>query len=174
MNMQNTADKIKKRDKPNDVFYTPIPLVKTHLEFIRYEIKDGDSILDPFFGSGNYYNLFPDYYPNNNYDFTEIVLNKDFFDYDKQVDVIVSNPPYSIFDKVLKKSVELNPVIISYLIGLHNLTTKRIEYMNKNGYYLTKIKILKVFKWFGMSAIVVFKRGQDGINCMDFDRIVYR
>lgn len=26
--MQNTADKIKKRDKPNDVFYTPIPLVK--------------------------------------------------------------------------------------------------------------------------------------------------
>lgn len=44
--MQNTADKIKKRDKPNDVFYTPIPLVKTHLEFIRDEIKDGDSILD--------------------------------------------------------------------------------------------------------------------------------
>ena len=32
----------------------------------------------------------------------------------------------------------------------------------------------KIKKRDKLSAIVVFKRGQDGDNCIDFDRIVYR
>jgi len=172
--MQGTADKIKKRDNPKDVFYTPIDLVKTHLDYVLPYVKENDIIFDPFYGTGNYYKLFEEYYPNNTYDFTEIEMGKDFFQYDKKVDIIVSNPPYSLIDQVFDKSVSLNPFIISYLIGLHNLTTRRIEKMNEKGYFLVKIKMMKVFKWFGMSAIVIFKKEENGKNCIDFDRKVFK
>jgi tRNA1(Val) A37 N6-methylase TrmN6 len=91
----------------------------------------------------------------------------------RRYDLIVSNPPYSILDKILKKSIELKPHTISYLIGMHNLTTKRIEMMNNAGYYLSKIVMLKVWEWFGMSFIVVFTN-KTKTNCMEFDRTIYR
>ncbi len=146
--------------------------MKIHLDLVKEFVKDGDDILEPFYGSGNYFNLFKEYFKNNTFDFTEIDLGKDFFDYSKNVDVIISNPPYSFIDDVLKKSVELNPFMISYLIGMNNLTTKRIEFMNTNEYYLSKLHLTKVFKWYGMSAIVVFTKSSP--NCISYDRIVHK
>jgi len=165
--------KIKLREKPNDIFYTPIQLVKKHLEIIKLYVKAKDKILDPFYGSGRYYNLFNEYFKDNTFDFTEIELKKDFFDYKKKVDIIVSNPPYSCIDKVLEHSVKLNPRVISYLIGINNLTTKRIKYMNDNKYFLKNLFLTKVFKWFGMTSIVTFVKDEAN-NCIDFDRVVYR
>jgi ABC-type polysaccharide transport system permease subunit len=78
-----------------------------------------------------------------------------------------------MIDKVLEKSVSLNPHTISYLIGQNNLTCKRIEFMNNSGYYLDKMFFTKIWKWFGMSAIVVFTKKSNN-NCIDFDRIVWR
>lgn len=164
---------IKKRTIANDKFYTPVKLVKNHLEYVKEYVEDNDKILDPFFGTGNYYNNYNSIFKNNIFDFTEIELGKDFFEYNEQVNVIISNPPYSIIDKVLKKSVELNPHTISYLIGHGNLTNRRIEYMNSNGYYLSKLFFTKVWKWYGMSVIVVFtKKSQK--NCIDFDRTIWK
>jgi len=175
--MNKTADKIKKRNNAKDVFYTPLPLVKKHLEYVKQYVKDGDIIFDPFFGTGNYYNTYNEYFKNNTFEFTEISMGKDFFDFhikDKPIGAIISNPPYSIIDKVLEKSVQLNPRIISYLIALHNLTTRRIEYMNKNGYTLVSMKMMKVNEWFGMSAIVVFIDSNIcNHNCIDYDRTIY-
>jgi hypothetical protein len=89
------------------------------------------------------------------------------------VDIIVSNPPYSCLDEVLTHSISLKPKIISYLIGINNITPKRLQYMNDNGYVLKDIYLTKVYKWFGMSTIVTFKK-EDGDNCISFDRKVYR
>jgi len=158
-------DKIKKRSKSNDVFITPLELAKKHIEMIDY--NEFDIWYDPFKNSGNYYNNFP----NENKEWSEILEDKDFFTFDKKIDIICSNPPYSIIDKVLKKSVELKPQVISYLIGVNNLTTRRIEYMNKNGYGLKKMRMLKVMDWFGMSFIVYFQK--DCENCIEIDRKVY-
>ena len=170
----NINHKIKKREKANDVFYTPITLVNQHLKMIERYVDEEDIILDPFYGTGNYYNSYKDFFKKNNiFEFTEIELGLDFFEYKKDVDIIVSNPPYSIIDKVLEKSVLLKPHTISYLIAIHNLTAKRIEYMNNNGYYLDKLYLTKVFKWFGMSVIVIFtKKAKD--NCIMFDRNVWK
>lgn len=166
--------KIKNKEKPNDIFYTPINLVKKHLEIITPYIKEKDIILDPFYGSGNYYNLFKDYFKKNNiFEFTEIEMKKDFFKYDKEVDVIISNPPYSCINEVLEHSVKLKPRIISYLIGLINMTPKRIEYMNKNGYILKNIYITKVYKWFGFTGILTFIK-ENGENCINYDRVIYK
>lgn len=172
--MNIIANSIKLKPKPNDIYYTPILLVKKHLEFIKEYVEENDIIFDGFFGSGNYYNTYPLVFDKNNtFDWTEIELGKDFFEYDKKVNVIVSNPPYSLIDKIYKKSIELEPHTISFLIGQMNLTCKRIEYMNDNGYFLDKILFTKVYSWFGMSMIVVFTK-KSTKNCIDFDRTIWK
>jgi hypothetical protein len=116
---------IKHRETPNDVFITPIELAKQHINMINY--KENEIWLDPFKNSGVYFNNFP----SSNNLWCEILEQKDFFEFDKQVDIICSNPPYSLMDKVLEKSISLKPRIISYLIGIGNLTSRRIEMMEK-------------------------------------------
>lgn len=163
----NVAHKIKHRDKPKDVFITPENLAKTHIDMIDPSYKT--SIwYDPFKNSGSYYNQ----YPSKNKKWSEILEGKDFFEFDEEVDVIASNPPYSMIDKVLEKSVSLKPMVISYLLGINNLTAKRMEYMEANGYYITKLHMCKVFKWFGMSLIVVWEKG--GKSILSYDRKVWR
>lgn len=157
---------IKQRKKPNDIFYTPKDVVKTHLNLV--EFNPDDKWLDPFFGDGAYFNEFP----NDNKIWTEIEKGKDFFQHTERCDIICSNPPYSMIDKVLEHSVILQPRVISYLIGHHNLTTKRIEYMNSKGYWLKKLHLLKIYEWYGMSCIVIFVKDY-GHNCISFDRKVY-
>ena len=163
---------IKKKTKPNDVFYTPDSLVDVHLKIMKEFVDDNDVIYDPFYGKGAYYNKFKEYFKND-CDYTEIELGSDFFTYDKEVDVIISNPPYSCIDKVLEKSVNLNPHTISYLIGHGNLTPRRIKYMNDKGYFLEKIFFTKVWLWFGFSMITVFTK-KSSKNCIDFDRVIYK
>jgi hypothetical protein len=167
---------IKKRDKPEDVFYTPETLVKEHLDLVKTFLKDENVlILDPFKGQGAYFNEFNNYFPNCSYEWCEINDNKDFFEYQGNPYAIISNPPYSMIDKVLQKSVSLQPHIISYLVGFGNLTARRMEYMNKNGYELCSMHLTKVFKWYGMSAIITFRKcGGTPQNVIGFDRTIHR
>jgi len=174
MPINEISTQIKKRNIAKDRVYTPIEVVKNHLKIVKEWIKEGDFIYEPFFGKGAYYNLYGEFFKNCNFDFSEIDLNKDFFKYDKKVDVICSNPPYSIIDKVLEHSIKLNPRLISYLLCFHALTPRRIEYMNKAGYYLKHCYMLKIYEWYGISLITTFEKSEDKKNCIDFDRIVYR
>lgn len=165
------SDNIKKREKANDKFYTPESLVQIHLN--KFIIPDGSIIFEPFRGKGAYFNEMEKRYPNCILKWSEIEEKVDFFEYKEHVDYIISNLPYSIIQKVLEHSVSLKPKIISYLIGFHNLTAKRIEYMNKNGYFISDFHLTKVFKWYGMSLIITFSN-QIEKNIIDFDRIIHR
>jgi len=158
---------IKKRINPNDIFITPLKLAKSHIDKIEY--KDDDIWYDPFKNNGSYYNQFP----NKNKVWSEILDNKDFFTFNEKIDIICSNPPYSMIDKVLEKSVSLKPRIISYLIGINNLTTKRIEYMQNNGYIISHLHLCKVYKWYGMSAIVIFDNSKNN-PIINYDRIIWK
>jgi hypothetical protein len=163
---------IKNRTSPNDKFYTPIPLVETHINFIKDLIGEG-VIFEPFAGEGAYVNNFSKFGLSNLVVFTEIEKGLDFFEFQEEVRYIISNPPYSMIDRVLEKSVQLKPQVISYLIGVGNLTAKRLEYMNNNGYYLERIKMCKVYKWYGMSFICVWVKG-NGKDCISYDRVIYK
>ena len=162
----NTGHKIKSRIFSNDVFITPLDLAKKHIVMI--DNIDGELWLDPCKNNGNYYNQFP----TENKQYCEIQEGKDFFKYDGKPDVIIQNPPYSILDKWFKKNIELNPRIISLLIGVNNLTARRIEWMKEANYGLTKLTMLKVYKWYGMSYLVVFEKNKESI--MNIDRKVYK
>lgn len=163
--MNKTCTKIKNRDKPNDIFITPVSLAKHAIDMIEY--TDNEIWLDPFKNNGSYYNQFP-----INKKWCEKLQDIDFFDFNEPVDIICSNPPYSCIDKVLSKSVELKPRVIQYLLGMNNLTAKRLEFMEKNNYGLTKIHICKVYKWFGMSCIYQFELNKTSI--VTYDRVVWK
>lgn len=82
----------------NDVVFTPIKIAK---EIIDIFMPDG-KCLEPCMGEGAFFNLLP-----KGSDWCEITKGKDFYDYNEKVDWIVTNPPYSDFDKFLSHSFEL-------------------------------------------------------------------
>ena len=160
---------IKHRASPKDVFYTPEAVVRTQISMIP--VKDDDVWFDPFYGAGVYFSNFP----TESRVWTEIEKGKDFFAYEGKVDVICSNPPYSMIDAVLKKSVELGPSVISYLLLHGAMTPKRMEFMKAAGYGLTGIYTCKVFKWYGMAEAYTFTKGAGWDSCkIVYDRIVHR
>ena len=161
---------IKRRQTARDVFITPKALAMQHIAETANFCSNSACWFDPFKNSGSYY----DQFPSDNKKWCEILENRDFFTYDVgHVDVICSNPPYSLMDKVFERSREYNPDIISYLIGVNNLTTKRMEEMNKEGYALVYVKMLKVMSWFGMSFICIWKKC-DAPNVIQYDRKIWK
>ena len=72
-------------------------MAKTAIDMI--ETNANDVWFDPFKNTGNYYNQFP----TTNKVYTEILEDKDFFEFEGDVDVICSNPPYSMLNKIIKK-----------------------------------------------------------------------
>jgi hypothetical protein len=163
-----TSHKIKHRTKANDVIYTPLLVAQTHIKSI--DSKPEEVWYDPFKGKGVYYNNFPT--PNKVW--TEISEGKDFFTFEGKVDIICSNPPYSCMDEVLKKSVELKPRVISFLLLEGKITPKRMEYMSKAGYGLSGMYMCKVFSWYGMAIAYTFTKGAQNEPKVIYDRIVHR
>ena len=112
--------------KNSDKVYTPEDVAKRILsEFDLY-----GTVLDPCCGNGAFYDNYPSYVQK---DFCETDLGKDFFDYNKHVDWIVSNPPYSIFTAFLEHSFEIADNVV-FLIPYTMLSTDcRIRMIMKYG-----------------------------------------
>lgn len=137
----------------NDMIYTPDHIAKMIIDLLP--IKPDDRVYDPFFGQGAFYNQFPECIKF----WSEIQKGKDFFDFDEHVDWIVSNPPYSIFDDVMRHSYELADNIV-YLIPLNKITSsmKRLRELKKYG-GIYKLWILPASKCgfpFGFPACVLW------------------
>lgn len=87
----------------NDIVFTPELVAQKIVE----HYSPNGKILDPCMGEGAFYKYLPE--PK---DWCEITKGKNFFDYNEQVDWIVSNPPYSNFDKWLDHSFNLAENIV--------------------------------------------------------------
>lgn len=159
---------IKQRTSPKDVFYTPTAVAVAHIAQIPS--KEGDLWLDPFRGRGVYY----DHFTTDHKEWCEITDGRDFFEYEGTPDVICSNPPYSLLDRVLQKTIELKPRVISYLLLHGAISTCRLEMLNKAGYGLTRIHMTKVYHWYGIAEIYTFEKDAPNIAQITYDRIVHR
>tara|TARA_R110002050_G_scaffold18944_2_gene54845 strand:+ start:900 stop:1493 length:594 start_codon:yes stop_codon:yes gene_type:complete len=154
---------IKHRQKPNDKIYTPPQVVDIMLNFCDY--KEGDSVLEPCRGKSAIYNKLkePKFY-------CEIDEGLDFFEYNKKVEWIITNPPYSILDLFLKHTYKLCNKFC-FLIGMYSLTPKRIEVMNENGFYIKKIILTKIPSWFQRSYIIVCQKLEEEPETIIFKSI---
>ena len=153
--ISKTNHDIKHRKEPNNEFYTPRELADKLYNLI--DIKEEDVVMDNAYGTGNFY--------------FGGLESRDFFNDDRVVDWYITNPPYSELDKWLEKSCSARKGF-AYLLGINNLTAKRIEDCEKRGFFITKIHLCKVFKWFGMSAFIVWEKNKPGI--LNYDRTVWR
>lgn len=101
---------------PNDEIMTPPKIAKKIISALP--IEPTDFLLDPFKGEGAFYDQFPD----NPKDWCEITGGRDFYDWDTEVDWVISNPPYSQFTEVMKHSYKIAKNIC-YLIPLSKIVS---------------------------------------------------
>ena len=147
---------------PNDIIYTPKSVAITMIKLCK--IKKDSKVLDPSKGGGVFYDNLP---TNCIKDYCEITENKDFYEYNENVDIIIGNPPFSQWKKWLEHTVKLNPKKICYIMGVLNITPKRIDFLKKHGYFLSKFHITTVKNWFGNTLCVIFDKL--GNECITYD-----
>lgn len=154
------ANKTKKGGTHDDV-ETPYIIAQNIIK--NLPIANGELCLDPSRGSGNFYNNFP---IDCIKDYCEIKENKCFFDYNKKVDWIITNPPYSIFDSFIEHAFEIsnNVVFLCPLCKFFSSMGRIRKYLKYGG--IIKIMILSASKCgfnFGFPcAAIWFKKDYKG------------
>jgi len=122
---------------PADIVYTPDSI---SMKIINWLIPTG-KCLDPCKGDG----AFLKYLPKGS-DYCEIKEGKDFLMYNKKVDWVIGNPPYSIFEDFLKKGFEIADNV-SYLVPTNKIFQRQIIMNMINNYG-------------GIRSIIIFGSGQ--------------
>ena len=139
--------------KPNDIIYTPLPIAEQMIAMC--DIAPTEWVLDPSKGAGVFYNHLPPCHKA----YCEIEEGKDFFDWTTHVDVIVGNPPFSLWTKWLKHTVTLCDRFC-YIFGANNMTPNRLQLIHEAGFGVTKIHTVKVAWWMSQSFIILCEKGK--------------
>ena len=119
------ASFLPKTPNPTDVVYT-MPHVA--LDIISW-VRPAGICLDPCMGDGAFYKLLPE-----GRQWCELDKGRDFFDYSDQVDWIIGNPPYSIFESFLVHSFHLAENVV-FLVPTNKIFQRK--------------KIMEIIKSFG-------------------------
>ncbi len=149
---------IKSRKHANDRIYTPVKVAKMMINMC--EIEKDDKVLDPSRGGGVFYNNLPECHKDG----CEVDEGEDLIYYEKDVDIVLGNPPYSLWNKWLNKTIELNPKKICYIFNVGNFTPKRIDNLKKAGYGVKNITLMNIDYWYSFSLLVLFEKGYNSDN----------
>ena len=101
---------------PSDIVYTPDYVAKQIVELVN----PSGLCLDPCRGDGAFHKFLP-----AGSDYCEIAEGKDFLLYNKNVDYVIGNPPYSIFESFLTKSFEISNNV-SFLVPTNKVFQRQI------------------------------------------------
>ena len=159
-----TGRAIKSKQRPNDVVLTP-SVARLMIEMC--DIKTDDKVLDPSFGEGVFYNNLPD----SNKEYCEMTLGKGFFECVDKLDLIIGNPPYSMWNKWIEHTMKLTNKFC-YIMGCFNFTDKRVRDIISSGYGMTRFHIVKIDWWFSPSFICVFEKGKPSIITVSPSRVL--
>lgn len=108
-----------------DVVYTPDEVSRLIIE----SLNPSGLCLDPCKGDGAFFKYLPD-----GAEYCEITENKDFFEYNKKVDWIIGNPPYSNFKEFLEYSF-LIASNVSFLVPTNKVFQRQVimDMINRYG-----------------------------------------
>jgi len=152
-NIVEKSHEVKNRINRRDCVYTPEELAVNLIKKIN--ISKEDELLDPAAGSGVFYRNFPSC--NKKY-MCEIEKGSNYFEFNKKVDWIITNPPYSILNKYLEHSLKLARKGIAFLVGSYSITPLRLDLIQKYGFTVTHLHYFKVSSWFGIQCFVILKK----------------
>ena len=165
MNKIGKVRQIKERPTPHDKVYTPLEVAKMLIDMT--DIKETDTVLDPSKGGGVFFDNLP---PCREKHWCEIDDGVDFFEFNNKVDIIISNPPFSIYTKWIQHCIKINPTKIALVMGCLNLTTIRLKLLEDSGYFMTKMRIVNVRNWFANTYLVLFEKNGTPIISYDMAR----
>jgi len=133
------------------------------LQLIEYmDISFGDICYEPFRGEGAFYNALRK--KSQRVDWSEIEDGRDYKDNDMIYDHIVTNPPFQekgSFWKILNRLTDQSQKSIGILGNQYcftSLTPKRLKMIENKGFYLTKIVICNIKKWYGKYFYMIFTK----------------
>lgn len=142
---------------PNDVVFTPEWLAEIIVSLFPIQ----GSILEPCKGEGAFLKYLP---PHT--EWCEIADNVNFYDYDKKVDWIITNPPYSDFNRFLEHSFILadNIVLLVPVAKMFKSMSTLTSIYNYGGFVsIYTLPASKAGFPFGFPCAVYYiKRGYEG------------
>jgi hypothetical protein len=121
--------------KLSDIVMTPQNVATAVLQ----HFKPQGVVLDPCRGDGAFFNQMEGAL------WCEVREGRDFFQWDKPVDWIVSNPPYSVFSDFMRHSFTVAENIV-YLIPVNKV-------------FNSDKMLREIFQWGGVPEILVFGAG---------------
>lgn len=127
----------------NDKRMTPSHLAEKLVNFFQPNGK----ILEPCKGEGVFLEFLP---PDT--DWCEINEGKDFFDYTKDVDWIITNPPWSQIRHFLIHSMEISRNVVFLMTINHVWTKARIRSIRELGFGIHTIILINTPKEFPASG----------------------
>lgn len=150
--------------KDPDFCYTQPEMAKHLINLINFD--DGDIVMEPCFGKGAFY----DNLPNNVLkEFCEIDMGIDYLDYEGEVDITLSNPPFvprKLFWAFHNKAMETTRKKIYWLINrswVDVFTPKRLKEMNDIGWYIQNFYVVNDKRWYGRYYWIEFSKTPNNI-----------
>ena len=145
----------------NDRVMTPLPLAQA----LAAALQPSGVILEPTAGTGNFVRALE---PYGDVQWCEIDRGRDFFDWTEPVDEIVTNPPWSLFAKVLAHALRLARGRVALVATVNHFWTRhRRELVRAAGFGIERIIECDAPKEWGAPtgfqlAMVVLTRGYEG------------
>jgi hypothetical protein len=152
----------------DDIYYFHQTPEKLCIELIKQiPLVEGDKVLEPFKGEGSFYNNLPKFVEK---DWTEIEEGRDYKDYDKEIDWVISNPPFRLqegakrenaFWTLLKYYTKRANKGIAFLGNdkcFATLTPKRLKELNESGWFIHSISCCAIKKWRGRYFWIILQK----------------
>lgn len=120
-----------------DLVMTPPDLAAAVIA--HFSDRMAGSVLDPAKGQGAFYDCLPTHLDRH---WCEIAEGRDFLDWDRPVDWVMTNPPWSKLRDFTRHAMRLAPNIV-WLAPLTNLTTKaRLRDLDEAGFGIVELVLL--------------------------------
>jgi len=150
--------KLIKKQRVKEFYYTPIEVVILCLK--ELDINKDETVLDA--GSGKNKVWFNSVNVNEKYE-CEIEDGCNFYEWEREVDWVIGNPPFQEGWKFLEKASRIARKGIAFLgnINFWNcLTPRRLSILAQRGFWINKILILEISKWFGRYYFIIWTRNK--------------
>jgi len=123
---------------PHHRFYTPSALARSLVERIGFE--GAQVVLDPCSGQGAFYRAFPADLERLE---CEIDLDKgDFYDFDRKVSWIISNPPFEDLTKWIEHTCRLAQLGFAYLLPTYAVSASRLRIIESWGFRCSQMTLI--------------------------------